>query len=154
MRQRILFLSLLAGALLASCHKQYLVGYYDQRGFMEECEWKTKVNEKYQPKAEWMDSIATIRDSADVRIFLGTYCPDSKKWVPRFFKLAPGLPIAKMEIVSIDTTKYDERGWAREAGIKKIPTFIFYRQGKEVGRITEKPKMRLEKRIFRELKNL
>ncbi|MCB9231730.1 MAG: thioredoxin family protein [Bacteroidia bacterium] len=101
-----------------------------------------------------MDSIATIRDSVDVRIFLGTYCPDSKKWVPRFLKLRPSLPISHLEIVSIDTTKKDVKGLAGKAGIRKIPTFIFYKGDLEIGRITEKPGMRLEKRIFRELKNL
>ena len=101
-----------------------------------------------------MDSIATINDSVNVRIFLGTYCPDSRKWVPRFLKLRPDLPISLLEIVSIDTTKKDDRGWARQAGIKKVPTFIFYKDEQEIGRITEKPKMRLEKRIFKELKNL
>lgn len=154
MQFRIVFLSLLVVLVFSSCHKQYLTGYYSQEEFTQACEWKTKVNEKYEPKSEWMDSIATINDSVNVRIFLGTYCPDSKKWVPRFFKLRPELPISLLEVVSIDTTKKDDRGWARKAGIKKVPTFIFYKDEQEIGRITEKPKMRLEKRIFRELKNL
>ncbi len=138
---------------LVSCHKQYLRGYYNRDTFLEACEWKKKVDEKYEAKIRWMDSLRTLQTKADVKIYLGTYCPDSKKWVSRFFALQDSLPIGKVSIISVDTTKKDEKGWAIADSIKKIPTFIFQVNGLEKGRITEKPKGRLEKALFTQLKN-
>ena len=106
---------------------------------------------KYKAKARWMDSLETLNSRPDVRIYLGTYCPDSKKWVPRFFALQDSLPVGNVEIISVDTTKKDEKGFALADSIKKIPTFIFYKSGVEMGRITEKPKGRLERALFREI---
>lgn len=142
--------------VLSSCHKQYMTGYYNWEEFQQKAEWKTFVDEKYKPKENYMDSLASLqgREPVNVRLFLGTYCPDSKKWVPRFFAIKDKLPVADVEIVSVDTTKKDERMLAQQSGLKKIPTFIFYDQGgKELGRIVEKPKGRLEKRIYEVLKN-
>ncbi|MBK9447841.1 MAG: thioredoxin family protein [Bacteroidetes bacterium] len=50
------------------------------------------------------------------------------------------LPISTVEIISVDTTKKDEKKLAQAVGLKKIPTFIFYQGGDEIGRIVEKPK--------------
>lgn len=136
------------------CRKQYLTGYYSKSEFIEKCEWKTKVSDKYEPKIEWMDSIAALnlRDSVDLRVFLGTYCPDSKRWVPKFFSFSDDLPIRDLDIISVDTTKKDEKGIATKIGLRKIPTFVFYQDGKEIGRMVEKPRGRLEKRVFTILK--
>jgi hypothetical protein len=52
----------------------------------------------------------------------------------------------------VDTTKKDEKNMGAMVGLKKIPTFIFYQGSREVGRIVEKPKGGLEKRVFGILK--
>lgn len=135
--------------------KQYLVGYYDWSRFQSECRWETFVDDKYKPNAAWMDSLSTLKDRDPVRVqlFLGCYCGDSKKWVPRFYKLMPDLPVAGVEIISVDTTKKDEKNLAAMAGVKKIPTFIFWEGNKELGRIVEKPKHgRIEKNLYQILK--
>lgn len=144
-------------ALLSACkQKQYLRGHYQFDEFCQQATWDRFVDERYKPKAMWMDSIRALQveEQPNVRIFLGTYCHDSQKWVPRFFSLRDELPIGNVEIVSVDTTKRDDMGWAKEAGITKIPTFIFLTNGREIGRITEKPKGRLEENIYLILKNL
>lgn len=155
MKKTWVLLPIVASLLIWSCKdKQYLVGYYNYSTFQKECRWDHFSDEKYKPKANWVDSLATIKcsDSLNMRIFLGCYCGDSKKWVPRFFDLKPKLPVAMVDIVSVDTTKKDEKKLAEAAGVKKIPTFIFYRGSNEIGRIVEKPKGRLEKNLFNILK--
>ncbi len=155
MRKALLILSALVCLLAIGCkEKQYLTGYYDVEGFKKECHWDSFTDEKYKPSEKWMDSLATakVSDSLRVQLFLGSYCGDSKKWVPRFLDLKPQLPIAQVDIISVDTTKKDEKNMAAMVGLKKIPTFIFYQGSKEVGRIVEKPKGGLEKNIFLLLK--
>jgi thioredoxin 1 len=155
MKKTLVLLPLLASLLIWSCkEKQYLVGYYNYASFQKECHWDHFTDEKYKPKEKWLDSLATlrIRDSLSMRLFLGCYCGDSKKWVPRFFDLKPRLPIAEVEIISVDTTKKDEKKLAEAVGLKKIPTFILYQGGEEIGRIVEKPKGGLERNLFYLLK--
>lgn len=152
-RTWIFFVGLFSISLLmVSCkEKQYLTGYYTWEEFQQKAKWDKFVDEKYTPREKYMDSLALIsgRPPVRVQIFTGTYCPDSKKWIPRFYKLKPELPVGEVEIISVDTTKKDERKLGEQAGLKKIPTFIFYEEdGKEIGRITEKPKGRLEKRLY------
>lgn len=155
MKKPFLLLSLLACLLIMSCKdKQYLVGYYNYASFQKECRWDHFTDEKYAPKEKWLDSLSTIhvKDSLRVQLFLGCYCGDSKKWVPRFFDLKPNLPIASVDIISVDTTKKDEKNLGQSAGLKKIPTFIIYQGSDEIGRIVEKPKGNLEKNFFLLLK--
>ena len=153
MKGSVLLFSLGLILLFTGCKEQYLTGYYSQAEFAEKCEWKTVVNEKYSPNEKWMDSLSTLTEKVNVKLFLGTYCPDSRRLVPRFLKLLPDLPVDNLEIISVDTTKMDEKKMALATGLKKIPTFIFYKDEQEVGRIVEKSKGRLEKRIFLILKN-
>lgn len=134
--------------LTAGCQeKQYMRGYYTRASFLKEVQWKDPLAMKYVPDPEWMDSLQTC-DTTDVRIVLGSYCPDSRKWVGRFFNLQNSMPVRLTELVLVDTTKKDERGFCEQNGVKKIPTFFFYRDGKEIGRIVEKPKGKLEKQLF------
>jgi hypothetical protein len=154
--QLMVFLAVITITLVfSSCkQKQYLTGYYDYEGFSKACKWDYYLDEKYKPKEKWADSLSTIqaKDSLHLQIFLGCYCGDSKKWVPRFFSMQPDLPISRIEIISVDTTKKDEKNLSESVGLKKIPTFIFYQGNSEVGRIVEKPKGRLEKNLFMVLK--
>jgi Thioredoxin len=147
---------LTAFTMMGGCkEKQYLVGYYDWSRFQQECRWDTYLDASYQPDSDWMDSLSTLKDRDPVRVqlFLGCYCGDSKKWVPRFYKLMPDLPVSGVEIISVDTTKKDEKNLAAMAGVKKIPTFIFWDGDKELGRIVEKPKHgRIEKNVYQILK--
>jgi hypothetical protein len=155
MKKTLVLLPLLACLLIWSCkEKQYLVGYYNYASFQKACRWDHFTDVKYEPKEKWLDSLATItcKDTLDVRLFLGCYCGDSKKWVPRFFDLKQRMPIGEVDIISVDTTKKDEKKLGEAAGLKKIPTFIFYQSGREIGRIVEKPKGNLEKNLFMLLK--
>ena len=102
----------LAVLLIWGCKdKQYLVGYYNYASFQKECHWDHFSDDKYKPNTKWLDSLKTlsITDSVTMKLFLGCYCGDSKKWVPRFYDLKANLPISTVEIISVDTTKKDEK---------------------------------------------
>ncbi len=141
--------------LFFSCKNQYLTGYYTREQFIEKCEWKVNVNEKYKPDPIYLDSLKSLKDSIDVKLFLGTWCSDSRKLIPKFFKIQNDLKISDLQIVSVDTTKKDEKGWYKTYAIDSIPMFIFYKKDetKEIGRLKVKPyKKKLEKNLFEILK--
>lgn len=141
--------------VLGACKNTYVRGQYDYAGWMKACTWRDPIAYGYKPKQPWLDSLRTLRNAppADVVIFTGTWCNTSEKYVPRFLVFAPELPLGKLTFVSMDTTKQDADGLAQRYGIELIPTFVFERNGQEIGRITEKPpKRQLEKAVFEILK--
>jgi thiol-disulfide isomerase/thioredoxin len=140
--------------IVSSCKNQYLRGYFSKQEFIDSCQWKTKVNEKYKPDIRYLDSLKAIKNQVDVKLFLGTWCSDSRKLVPKFFAIQDNLPIGKLEIISVDTTKKDEKLWTKTMKVDSIPTFIFYRNEQEIGRLKVKPpkKTSLEKYIYQVIK--
>lgn len=136
------------------CKDQYLTGYYNREEFIQQCKWKRTVNDRYRPRnPEYLDSLKKLPKNVDVKLFLGTWCSDSRKWVPRFFQIQNDLPVRKLEIIAVDTTKKDERSLWRTYKIDSVPTFLFFREDKLIGRLNVKPpKKRLEKALYRILK--
>jgi thiol-disulfide isomerase/thioredoxin len=79
-------------------------------------------------------------------VFLGSWCGDTKRELPRFLKIMEFLkfPETKIKLIGVDRTKkapvYTENIW----NIEFVPTFIFLKNGMEIGRIVEQPVASLE----------
>lgn len=95
---------------------------------------------------EWAANLT----NAKVDIYLGTWCGDSKTWVPRFINYwkAAGLDASQLSFVALydGDEKYKQGPAAEEKGlnIHRVPTFIFSREGEEFARIVEHPVTDLE----------
>jgi hypothetical protein len=112
-------------------------------------QWKALRAADYTPDAA---ALATIKDkSKDVTAFivLATWCPDTRRDLPRFFKIADqaGWPESRMTLLAVDRTKKDAGGETVKWNVTRVPTFIFLRGGKEIGRVTERPTTTLEQDI-------
>jgi len=85
-----------------------------------------------------------------IQLFLGTWCGDSKREVPRIIKIlkAADFPMEQLEIVALDRRKgwYKKSPGGEERGknIIKVPTMLFLKNGTEVNRIVESPVESLE----------
>jgi thiol-disulfide isomerase/thioredoxin len=97
--------------------------------------------------------VKTLKDSLQqytIKVFLGTWCGDSKKEVPRFYKALEtvGFPENQLEVIAVDKTaeayKQSPNGEEKGLNIHRVPTFIFYKNGQEVNRIVEHPKATFE----------
>lgn len=88
-----------------------------------------------------------------VVIVLGTWCDDSRREVPRFFKALDinNIKPSEMEIICVDRKKKAD-GLTQNLGVTYVPVFIFYLNGVEIGRIVESPMETLEKDMFNLLK--
>ena len=95
---------------------------------------------------EVLEAAAKMPADVSVLIFFGTWCHDSQREVPRMLKIleAVGLPEAHIKMVTLDFSKTDPGGLAAANGVEFTPTFIFFRQQEEIGRIIEKPAKTLE----------
>lgn len=95
---------------------------------------------------DWAKNLADTK----VDIFIGTWCGDSKTWVPRFVKYwtAAGLSEDQLNFVALynGQEKYKQSPAGEEKGkqVHRVPTFIFNRDGAEFARIVESPVTDLE----------
>lgn len=109
-------------------------------------EWKDLRAQDYEPDAA---SVSAIRDSlrdVDVLVFVATWCPDSRREVPRFLKILDqaGFAGSRLTLYGLDRTKRDAEGLTVKWQIERVPTFILIRGGREIGRIVERPATTLE----------
>ena len=77
----------------------------------------------------------------EVKILFGTWCHDSEREVPRMLKLltASGVKEDNISLISLDIRKEEPEGRAKALHVRFTPTFIFFSDGIELGRIVERP---------------
>ncbi|GGG38766.1 thioredoxin family protein [Bizionia arctica] len=102
--------------------------------------------------------VEKLKDSLNqytIKVFLGTWCGDSKLEVPHFYKIleTANFPESQLEIIAVDNTNeaYKQAPNHEEKGlnIHRVPTFIFYKNGKEYNRIVEHPNETLERDMLK-----
>lgn len=130
-----------------------LVGYADQTSFMQEPynTWFNKGYDGYTVDAEVSKKIKKNLKGITVKGFMGTWCGDSKRETPRFFKIADevGLANNNIDLVTVNRSKKTPENLQEGYNIFKVPTFIFFKNGKEIGRFVEYPRETLEKDILK-----
>lgn len=87
----------------------------------------------------------------EVLIVLGTWCSDSQREVPGFIKIAESLDMdpGQITILGVDSNKTAGKVPVSRMNIELVPTFIFYYEGDEVGRIIESPEESLERDLVK-----
>ncbi|MBS1598010.1 MAG: hypothetical protein JST75_07275 [Bacteroidetes bacterium] len=83
-------------------------------------------------------------------IFMGTWCGDSRREVPRMYKILDycGVPKRKIQLITLNSNdsvykqspNHEERG----VNIHRVPDLLVFDSGKEIGRIVESPIISLE----------
>jgi thiol-disulfide isomerase/thioredoxin len=84
---------------------------------------------------------AQVRLGFEVYAFVGEWCPDTRTQAPGFCKLMDqaGLKEGALQWIHLGRDK-KFLPYTEQFQIKKIPTFIFLKNGKEIGRIVETPR--------------
>jgi thiol-disulfide isomerase/thioredoxin len=117
--------------------------------------WFEPNFENYETDQNQIDSFKNKLSSYKILIFMGTWCGDSKREVPRFLRIlkSADYPMENLKIVALDHRKesYKKSPQGEEWGlnIRRVPTFIFYKNGREVNRIIETPISTLENDILK-----
>nr|WP_298997559.1 thioredoxin family protein [uncultured Allomuricauda sp.] len=132
--------------------KKFMVGKINQKGLESEpyADWFKPGYESYMVDEQMTRMFKKNLGKHDIKLFLGTWCGDSKREVPRILKILEksGFSKKQLEIVALDRRKEyykksptgEEKAW----NIIKVPTIIFLKDGKEVNRIVESPIESLE----------
>ena len=104
-------------------------------------QWHTNERQ-YVPDAALVKQLSALKEAVTVKIFLATWCPDSRREVPRFFKIIQSADLTdklKTELFAVDRQLKLSSGLTEKYGIERVPTFIFFKNDKEIGRIVETP---------------
>ncbi|HVG06963.1 MAG TPA: hypothetical protein VNM67_04605 [Thermoanaerobaculia bacterium] len=113
-------------------------------------EW-AKAEAESTPDAEASKALASVPPGAEVAIFLGTWCGDSRREVPRFWKAVDlagtNVPFA-VHYIAVDRQKKEPSAPVTNNDIRYVPTFIVSREGREVGRIVEESPHGIEKDLL------
>ena len=114
-------------------------------------EWEFEYK-YYQPDPQVLDSITQVARDISVEIYLGTWCGDSRREVPHFFKLIDTFQSNPFEDIRIWAVNRDkiipESDITVQRGIERVASFIFFRNGREIGRVVESPDGLLESDIL------
>jgi hypothetical protein len=89
---------------------------------------------------------AKIGTNLKIDVFLGLWCGDSINNVPKFIKILEAIASEDLMVNYFTVERTDKQGtpyFVQEFKVERVPTFIFYRNGKEIGRIIENPKKTL-----------
>lgn len=117
------------------------------RAELEACAgWQAAWSETYDADPAALAAIRAHAAGAEVLIFNATWCPDCRREVPRFFKIVDqaGVGELPLSLFGLDRTLRDAEGLAAHWGIKAVPTFVFVKDGRELGRVIERPGRTLE----------
>ena len=114
-------------------------------------EWYDKNFNAYTIDTATINQLQKINSNITMEIFLGTWCGDSKREVPRMLKVlqAANFDTSKVHLIFVDnstpTYKQSPQHEERNKFIHHVPTFIVYENNKELNRIVESPTVSLEK---------
>ena len=114
--------------------------------------WWFKSNySMYEVDSTSLAKIADKIKNTDITIVMGTWCSDSRTLVPEFYKILDYLNYLsdKVKLIMVDRDKKGRDDEVADLNIKLVPTIIFYKDGKEEGRIIEAPAETLEKDMVR-----
>ena len=93
-----------------------------------------------QADAETGRALAAVAPGAEVVVFVGTWCGDSRREVSRFWKaldVMGGMVPFEVRYVGVDRDKKEPAAALAESDVRYLPTIIVYRDGRETGRIVE-----------------
>lgn len=128
---------------------EMLIGYGNRRGLLME-PFFSWFSEEYNVYSVNKQSILGIEpeelDGVTITMVLGTWCPDSRREVPRFYKILDqlGFNESRLQVICVNRNKLAPGIDLGSLDIQFVPTIVVFRNGKEIGRIIEHPVQSLE----------
>jgi thiol-disulfide isomerase/thioredoxin len=113
-------------------------------------EW-TLAEVEARPEADASRQLAEVEPGAEVVVFLGTWCGDSRRELPRLWKAidsGSGAVNFQIRYIGVDHAKKEPAALMKEYGVLYLPTFVVRRGGREVGRIVETAPHGIEKDLL------
>ncbi len=126
---------------------------------------KTKDDFTAEPHVKWFDesynayeldqkTIKKLRkysEGIQIKVFMNVWCHDSHREVPQLYKVleAINFDVNNLQVIALNRVKKAPGNPQEGYDIKRTPTLIFFKDGKQIGRYVEKPRNSLEKDLLR-----
>jgi hypothetical protein len=116
--------------------------------------WFTKNYNAYVVDSNTANQLKPLLKNKHFLIFMGTWCGDSRREVPRMYKILDycGVKASQVQLVTVSNsdTAYKQSPGHEEKGldIRRVPDLLVYDNNHEQGRIVESPVVSLEKDLL------
>lgn len=131
--------------------EEVLVGSIEQEDLQQapHMAWFDPMYQSYNPSEKELKVIQENINDYEIKLFMGTWCADSQREVPKFLKLLElsDFNMDNLEIKAVEEDKTLPNNKQQEYDVVYVPTIIFLKDGKEVNRFVEFPQETLEKDI-------
>lgn len=137
----------------------WILGYFNPARLRDEpySVWYLKGYDDYQINTEAINNLLDIsKDGIKIKVVMGTWCPDSRREVPRFMRVLDAwqFPMTDVTFIGVDDSKNSPVGEYTTLNILRVPTFIIYKNNIEAGRIIENPVASLEQDMVKILQGM
>ncbi|GAA4315630.1 hypothetical protein GCM10023115_26620 [Pontixanthobacter gangjinensis] len=121
--------------------KDMLLGEFTKKDLQKKpfSKWFEPRYTNFTPESEAMETIRKNIKDYDIKVLMGTWCGDSKREVPKLLKILDNsdFDYDQLEMVAVDYNKTTPSMIEKELDVHRVPTIIFYKDGKEVNRFVE-----------------
>ena len=125
-----------------------LVGL-SNRGALQQDPFAVWFNKEYGAYAINKEAVQVINNDSEnlsIKLFMGTWCGDSRREVPRIYRIldAADFDESRLTLINVDREKNSPDGEETGLNIHHVPTLILYKNSSEIGRVIESPIQSLE----------
>ena len=121
--------------------KDMLLGKFEKKDLQQKpfSQWFEPRYTNFTPESEAMQTIKENINDYDIKVLMGTWCGDSKRELPKLLKIldSSDYDYDNLELIAVDYNKTTPSKIEEELEVHRVPTIIFYKDGKEVNRFVE-----------------
>jgi len=125
-----------------------LIGIANKESFLAEPfnSWFTQNYDSYETDKEVMVKLTPLLKDITIKAFMGTWCGDSQEQTPILYKILDeaGFNYNQLEMITVNRGKVTPDNLQEGLNIERVPTFIVYKNSKEIGRFVEYPRESVE----------
>ena len=125
-----------------------LIGIANKESFLQEPynAWFSPNYTTYETNKEVVEKLKPLLKEVTIKAFMGTWCGDSKEQTPVFYKILDEADFNynHLEMITVNRGKSTPDNLQEGFNIERVPTFIIYKNDKEIGRFVEYPRESVE----------
>lgn len=125
-----------------------LIGYCTREELSDSvfASWFNPEYESYEPDSATIELLREKLDDVTITIVMGSWCDDSRMYIPHLYKILDAIyyPTEEITLIAVNEDKKTEGDEIEGFDIEFIPTIIFYDNNYELGRIVELPNESIE----------
>ena len=101
--------------------------------------WFNQEYNRISVDPQWAKGLEDHLEGLKIKVFMGTWCEDSRREIPYFFKLLHALEFdqKQLEMYAMSQEKTTPEDFENGFDIYNVPTIIFFKNGNEINRFVE-----------------